>query len=130
MKNKFIVLASVIASVFSAAGNAQCNFSVVGTWKLVSVASRTDKDETKKAALGQHPSGLLTYTADDRMMVIISDDGRKPLSIPDTCALAFHPTDPASRCRRCQLSSLHDQVRWLRLQQIRNTRAALDGCRS
>lgn len=86
MKNKFIVLASVIASVFSAAGNAQCNFSVVGTWKLVSVASRTDKDETKKAALGQHPSGLLTYTADDRMMVIISDDGRKPLSIPDRVA--------------------------------------------
>lgn len=86
MKNKFIVLASVIASVFSAAGNAQCNFSVVGTWKLVSVAFRTDKDETKKAALGQHPSGLLTYTADDRMMVIISDDGRKPLSIPDRVA--------------------------------------------
>ena len=86
MKNKFIVLASVIASVFSAAGNAQCNFSVVGTWKLVSVASTTDKDETNKAALGQHPSGLLTYTADGRMMAIISDDGRKPLSIPDRLA--------------------------------------------
>jgi Lipocalin-like domain len=86
MKNKFIVLASVIASVFSAAGNAQCNFSVVGTWKLVSVASTTDKDETNKAALGQHPSGLLTYTADGRMMAIISDDGRKPLSIPDRVA--------------------------------------------
>ena len=86
MKNKFIVLASVIACVFSAAGNAQCNFSVVGTWKLVSVASTTDKDETNKAALGQHPSGLLTYTADGRMMAIISNDGRKPLSIADRVA--------------------------------------------
>jgi hypothetical protein len=83
MRNKFILLALIVASVFSAAGNAQCNFSVVGTWKLVSVSSTTDKDETNKAALGQHPSGLLTYTADGRMMAIISDDGRKPLSIPD-----------------------------------------------
>jgi hypothetical protein len=86
MRNKFILLALIVASVFSAAGNAQCNFSVVGTWKLVSVASTTDKDETDKAALGQHPSGILTYTADGRMMAIFSDDGRKPLSIPDRVA--------------------------------------------
>ena len=86
MRNKFILLALIVASVFSAAGNAQCNFSVVGTWKLVSVASTTDKVETNKAALGQYPSGLLTYTADGRMMAIISDDGRKPLSIPDRVA--------------------------------------------
>jgi hypothetical protein len=36
-----------------------------------------------KAVLGQNPSGLLTYTADGRMMAIISDDGRKPLSVAD-----------------------------------------------
>ena len=81
-----IILASVVAVVFSTAGNAQCNFSVVGTWNLVSVASTTDKGEMNKAALGQHPSGLLTYTVDGRMMAIISDDGRKPLSIPDRVA--------------------------------------------
>jgi hypothetical protein len=86
MRNKFIVLASVVAAVLPAAGNAQCNFSLVGTWKLVSVVSTTDKGETNKAALGQRPSGLLTYTADGRMMAIISDDGRKPLSIPDRVA--------------------------------------------
>jgi hypothetical protein len=39
-----------------------------------------------KAVLGQHPSGLLTYTADGRMMAIISDDGRKPLSTADRVA--------------------------------------------
>jgi Lipocalin-like domain len=86
MKNKFIVLASVIASVFSATGNAQCNFSVVGTWKLVSVTSTNDKGEVNKVALGQNPSGLLTYTADGRMMAIISDGGREPLSTPDRVA--------------------------------------------
>ena len=86
MRNNFIVLAWVVAAVFSAAGNAQCNFSVVGTWKLVSVSSTSDKGEMNKAALGQHPSGLLTYTEDGRMMAIISDDGRKPLSIPDRVA--------------------------------------------
>ena len=86
MRNTFIVLASVVTAVFSSPSNAQCNFSVVGTWKLVSVISTTDKGETNKVALGQHPSGLLTYTADGRMMAIISDDGRKPLSIPDRVA--------------------------------------------
>jgi hypothetical protein len=86
MKNKFIVLASVIASVFSATGSAQCNFSVVGTWKLVSVTSTNDKGEVNKVALGQNPSGLLTYTADGRMMAIISDGGREPLSTPDRVA--------------------------------------------
>ena len=86
MRNKFIFLALVVAAVFSSASNAQCNFSVVGTWKLVSVASTTDNGEVNEAALGQHPSGLLTYTADGRMMAIISDGGRKPLSIPDRVA--------------------------------------------
>jgi hypothetical protein len=86
MRNRLILLASVVAAVSSTSANAQCNYSIVGTWKLVSVASTTDKGEVDKAALGHHPSGLLTYTADGRMMAIISDDGRKPLSIPDRVA--------------------------------------------
>jgi hypothetical protein len=57
-----------------------------GTWKLISVASKTDKGEADKAVLGEHPSGLLTYTADGRMMAIISDDGRTPLSVADRVA--------------------------------------------
>jgi len=39
-----------------------------------------------KAILGQNPSGLLTYTEDGRMMEIISEDGRKLLSIADRVA--------------------------------------------
>jgi Lipocalin-like domain len=58
----------------------------VGTWKLLSVKATTDKGDVDKAVLGQNPLGLLTYTADGRMMAIISDDGRKPLSIADRVA--------------------------------------------
>jgi hypothetical protein len=83
MRSSLVFLASVLAVVFSSTVNAQCKDSVVGTWKLVSVKATTDKGDVDKAVLGQNPTGLLTYTADGRMMAIISDDGRKPLSIAD-----------------------------------------------
>lgn len=83
MRRMPVFLVSLLSLVYSSAANAQCKDSVVGTWKLISVKSTTDKGAVDKAALGQNPSGLLTYTADGRMMTIISDDGRKPLSIAD-----------------------------------------------
>ena len=57
----------------------------VGTWKLVSITNMTDKGEDKEAA-GRNPTGFITYTADGRMMVIITNGGRKPLSVPDWIA--------------------------------------------
>jgi Lipocalin-like domain len=36
-----------------------------------------------KDSYSGNPTGFLTYTADGRMMAIISNDGRKPLSVPD-----------------------------------------------
>jgi hypothetical protein len=54
--------------------------------KLVSLTATTGKGQVDKAVLDQNPSGLLTYTADGRMMAIISDDGRKPLSVADRVA--------------------------------------------
>jgi Lipocalin-like domain len=83
MKKSFFFLVSVLAVVFPSTANSQRKDSVVGTWKLVSVTATTDKGVVDKATLGQNPSGLLTYTADGRMMAIISDDGRKPLSVAD-----------------------------------------------
>jgi len=83
MPNRLVFLVSVLAAAFASTVSAQCKDSVVGTWRLVSVAARTDKGDVDKAVLGKNPSGLLTYTADGRMMAIISDDGRKPLSIAD-----------------------------------------------
>ena len=86
MRSNLVLLVSVVAALLSTAVNAQCNYGVVGTWKLVTVTSSNDKGEVNKAVLGQNPSGLLTYTADGRMMAIISDGGRKPLSTPDRAA--------------------------------------------
>jgi hypothetical protein len=87
MKVRLIFLAWALAAVvFSPTANAQCKDSAVGTWKLVSVTAKTDKGDVDKAVLGEHPSGLLTYTANGRMMAIISDDGRKPLSVADRVA--------------------------------------------
>ena len=80
------LVGAAICFVFASAANGQCKDSVVGTWKLVSNTATTDKGEVNKAVLGQNPSGLLTYTSDGRMMAIISDDGRKPLSIADKVA--------------------------------------------
>jgi hypothetical protein len=86
MRSSSLFLASVLTVVFPSTLNAQCRDTVVGTWKLVSVTATTEKGDADKAVLGQNPSGLLTYTADGRMMAIISDDGRKPLSIADRLA--------------------------------------------
>lgn len=71
MRTRAIFLASVLAVVFPLAGNAQCRDGVVGTWKLVSVTAKTDKGDADKAVLEQNPSGLLTCTADGRMMAIL-----------------------------------------------------------
>ena len=86
MRSSFILIVSILAVGFSSRANAQCKGSVVGTWKLVSVTATTDKRDVDKAVLGQNPFGRLTYTADGRMMEIISEDGRKPLSIADRVA--------------------------------------------
>ncbi len=86
MRSSLVFLGSVLAVVFSSTANAQCKDSVVGTWKLASDTAATEKGDVDRVVLGQNPSWLLTYTADGRMMAIISDDGRKPLSIPDWVA--------------------------------------------
>jgi hypothetical protein len=65
---------------------AQTKQSVVGTWKLVSVSSTNDKGVVNNAIYGTHPAGLITYTAEGRVSVIITDDGRKPLSVNDRLA--------------------------------------------
>jgi len=48
----------------------------------------TEKGDVNKAVLGQHPSGLLTYTADGRMIEIISEDSRKPTASLNSWAIA------------------------------------------
>jgi Lipocalin-like domain len=74
--NPFLVTL-VLTLVFSTAAQAQCKIDIVGTWKLISVSAKTDTGEVNPAVLGQHPSGLLTYTADGRMMAIIPGSQRE-----------------------------------------------------
>jgi len=58
---------------------AQSKADLVGSWKLLSITEITDKGEVKP--YGLNPTGFLTYTADGRMMAIITKGGRKPLSV-------------------------------------------------
>lgn len=81
MMRTWILASAAIVFAFSFPGFAQSGNSLVGTWKLVSAASSSDS-----AVYGAHPSGLLTYTADGRMSVLIADDGRKQLSTEDRLA--------------------------------------------
>ena len=59
--------------------------ALIGTWKLVSAKSTSEKGEVTDT-FGKNPTGFLTYTADGRMMGIISSGGRTPLSVPDYVA--------------------------------------------
>jgi len=77
----FAVLASALSLPTGAI--AESKNKLVGTWKLVSVVSKTDQGDVNKTVYGEHPKGFITYGADGRMMVIITEDGRKPLSLND-----------------------------------------------
>lgn len=81
-----LVLALAIAAAAPRAGVAQSQGSkpsLVGTWKLVSVTAKTDKEDVIKDAYGRRPDGLLTYTANRRVTGLEAYDGRKPLSVGD-----------------------------------------------
>jgi hypothetical protein len=56
---------------------------VVGTWTLVSATSTDDKGQGMRAPYGKSPSGMLIYNADGSMSIVISNEGRKPLSVAD-----------------------------------------------
>jgi len=55
------------------------NDKLIGTWKLVSASSTTSKGEPSDSPYGTSPAGLLTYTEDGRVSVVISHGGRRPL---------------------------------------------------
>jgi Lipocalin-like domain len=79
-----IVVLPALGMLISCMGSAQPlkveKETLVGTWKLVSVSNVTDQGVVKDHAYGPNPIGLLTYTADGRMMGILTNGGRKPLS--------------------------------------------------
>ena len=54
--------------------------TIVGTWKLVSTGATTAEGKSVASPMGEHPTGFLTYTADGRMSLLITHDGRPKLS--------------------------------------------------
>jgi hypothetical protein len=81
---KRILTSTALAMVLSSIGNAQPlpiqREMLIGTWKLVSASNVTDSGIVREEAYGRNPIGFLTYTADGRMMGILTNGGRKPLS--------------------------------------------------
>src|SRR5262252_825609 len=83
MKIWFIAVGAC-AVAFPSLGIAQSKDGpLVGTWRLISVSSRTEKGDINKAVFGTNPVGFLTYTPEGRMAAVIAEDGRKPLSVAD-----------------------------------------------
>jgi len=81
---KFCLLASLLfVTSFSIVAAAQPPKSLVGTWRLVSVKSTTLKGVVNATAFGKTPTGFATFTHDGRLAIIMSDAGRKPLSVVD-----------------------------------------------
>jgi hypothetical protein len=78
----WIIALVLICVVFPANGTAQTKDSLVGTWKLIS-ATDTKENGDVKDSFGRNPTGFITYTADGRVMCIVTFDGRKLLSVPD-----------------------------------------------
>ena len=79
----WLVAGVVCFAAFFSKGSVQAGDSLVGTWRLVGASSSTDKGDIIKEAYGPNPTGILTFTAEGRVMAIIAMGGRKPLSIPD-----------------------------------------------
>lgn len=75
-----------LAISFSSIAMAQSKESLVGTWRLVAVKSTTVKGDVNPTAFGEHPTGFATFTNEGRMTLIMSDDGRKLLSVVDRVA--------------------------------------------
>jgi hypothetical protein len=82
MMKIWLIAIGACALAFPSLGVAQSKDRVVGTWKLVSVSSQTDKGNLKKDIFGASSMGFLNYTPEGRVM-IFAGDGRKPLSVAD-----------------------------------------------
>jgi hypothetical protein len=63
----------------SEGGFANANDKLVGTWKLVSASTTTSTGDRSETPYGVNPVGFLTYTAEGRIIAMISHSGRKAL---------------------------------------------------
>lgn len=79
-------MGSLLIAIAGLITAAQAADGIVGTWRLVSVQSRSLQGQTNATAFGEHPTGFATFTSQGRMSLIMADDNRKPLSVVDRVA--------------------------------------------
>jgi len=79
--------------LISASAGAQTNPSIVGTWRLVSFVA-ADSTGTYRPVWGDHPSGLIVYTADGHMAAQLYDPTRAKVG-PMANASPLAPAQPS-----------------------------------
>jgi len=84
MNTGIVAVLLPLTILFPFNGLAQSKNALVGTWKLLSATETTKTGEVRDVSGWKNPTGLLTYTADGRVMVIMTSGGRKPLSVGAT----------------------------------------------
>jgi hypothetical protein len=83
MKASFKIVLAIFALAISAvSSDAWAADPIVGTWRLVSWSEEETGDKTVHKNFGDNPSGLITFSADGRMMVIFTDPTRKASAAP------------------------------------------------
>jgi Lipocalin-like domain len=73
MKSAFKAIAVIALATSSLVSVARAADSIVGTWQLVSWIEEETESKAVHKNFGDHPSGLVTFTSDGRMMIIIKD---------------------------------------------------------
>lgn len=75
-----VILLTIVATGIPA--GAQSTSRIVGTWRVVSYDREVVETKAISHGFGGNPMGLVTYTPDGRMMLMIVDATRKPPAKP------------------------------------------------
>ncbi len=70
-------LALLMALAATRPGFADDRQSLIGTWEVVSFEAVSPTTGEREPARGEHPSGYTIFTPEGRMMVLITNEGRK-----------------------------------------------------
>jgi Lipocalin-like domain len=87
------VAALIVCTGFSV--SARAADSVIGAWRLIAVTEEETANKVVHKPLGEHPLGLIIFTADGYMSFIMADPSRKAAAAPkatDAEAAALYRT--------------------------------------
>lgn len=73
-------MSGLALALTGAVGSACAEDSIVGSWRLVSTQATTPEGKVLASPMGEHPTGFLVYTAEGRMSLLITHEGRPNLS--------------------------------------------------